>query len=128
MAGRRGMRAMAVCLALGLLALGAAQAQGKAEFETTFSDHGVDCGFSPPDCLYSGQIDSAKEKCIRGRKVKMFRLLMSGKPQLVDTDKTTRNGNFVGLGLSSEVSAAKFKVLPKQIGDDTCQGKTFIGA
>ena len=128
MAGRRGMSATVACLVLGALALGATQAQGRANIDTDFADHGVDCGFAPPDCLYSGTLSSPDDRCLRKRKVQMFRILTSGKRVLVDTDRSSRHGNFVGLGASSEVSAAKFKVLPKQVGNDRCQGESFTGA
>ena len=127
MAGRRGMRTTAILLALGAMALGATQAQGRAKIDTVLAEHSVDCGWAPPDCLYFGQLDSPEEKCIRGRKVQIFRILMGGERQLIDTDKTSRRGNFAGIGPSSEVSAFKLKVLPKQVGDDKCKGTSYTG-
>lgn len=126
MAGRRGIRTIVVCMVFGAMAVGATQAQA-AKIPTDFADHQLDCGWAPPECLYYGQISSPKEKCIRGRKVQIFRLLMNTERQLVDTDKTTRHGNYAGLGLSSQVSAYKVKVLPKRVGDDRCRGVSYIG-
>jgi hypothetical protein len=111
-----------------VLWLGAGQAQAKV-IDTDFGDTGVNC-LAGPDadhCLYSGFITS-KDKCLANRKVKMFRLLTGGETRLVDTDRTSGNGAFAGIGRPSEVSAAKFKVLREKRGNDVCGGAHFTGA
>ena len=97
---------------------------------TKFLDIGVSCsGDLPSDqCLYSGVIDSESKKCIEGRKVKMFAFVNGGTDtQLVDTGTTSKNGAFAGMGISSDVSAAKFKAVQSKVGGLTCKGKSFTG-
>jgi hypothetical protein len=116
-------------LALGSLG-GSAGAQGGKEAKTSFIDIGVSCGPEYPGdkCLYSGVIDSESKKCIAGRKVKMFALINGGSTtKLVDTGTTSKNGAFAGLGISSDVSAAKFKAVESQAGNLTCKAKSFTG-
>ncbi len=79
-------------------------------------------------CVYSGAIDSESKKCIDGRTVKMFAFINGGSTiKLVDTGTTSEHGGFGGVGISSDVSAAKFKVSKSQVGNLTCKGKSFTG-
>ena len=97
---------------------GLAEAKGGSA-KTSFVDIGVSCGGDLPNdkCLYSGVIDSESKKCIEGRKVKMFALLDGGSTtKLVDTGTTSKHGGFAGVGMPSEVSAAKFKVVESKAG------------
>jgi hypothetical protein len=125
---------LAVVAVVGTLACGAlgggAIAHGGGEAKTSFVDVGVNCAPElPPDkCLYSGVIDSESKKCIAGRKVKMFAFINGGTvTKLVDTGTTSKHGAFAGMGISSDVSAAKFKVVESKVGDLTCKGKSFTG-
>jgi len=98
--------------------------------KTSFVDIGVSCGGDLPNdkCLYSGVIDSESKKCVEGRKVKMFAFVNGGTDtQLVDTGTTSKNGAFAGMGISSDVSAAKFKAVESKVGGLTCKGKSFTG-
>ena len=117
-----------VVAALVATALSTAEAQRKG-IGADFGDTGVDCG-PPPEpgiCIYSGYIETSK-KCLPNRKVKMFALFMSGPPQLADIGRTSKNGGFGGLGITGNVSAAKFKLLKKEVGGVTCKGASFTGA
>jgi hypothetical protein len=125
---------LATLVVAGMLVFGAfggsAGAKGGKEAKTSFVDVGVSCGADLPGnkCLYSGVIDSESEKCIKGRKVKMFAFINGGtETKLVDTGTTSENGAFGGLGRSSDVSAAKFKVVKSTVGNLTCKAKSFTG-
>ena len=110
---------------------GSAGAKGGKEAKTMFLDINVSCGADLPDdlCLYSGVINSESKKCIEGRKVKMYALINGGADEvLVDTGTTSEHGGFGGAGISSDVSAAKFKVTKSQVGNLTCKGKKYVGA
>ncbi len=110
---------------------GSAGAKGGKEAKTVFLDIGVSCSADLPGdkCLYSGVIDSESKKCIEGRKVKMYAYVNSGTDQvLVDTGTTSEHGGFGGMGIPSDVSAAKFKVSESQVGNLTCKGKKFVGS
>jgi hypothetical protein len=118
---------MLVCGGLG----GSAGAKGGKEAKTVFLDTGVNCSAELPgdNCLYSGVIGSENKKCIEGRKVKMYAFVNGGADQvLVDTGTTSERGGFGGMGIPSDVSAAKFKVTESQVGNVTCKGKKFVGA
>jgi len=125
---------LAVVAVAGTLAIGAfggsAGAKGGNEAKTSFIDIGVNCGPEYPgdQCLYSGVIDSQSKKCIEGRKVKMYAFINGGSDQvLVDTGTTSENGAFAGMGISSDVSNAKWKVTKSKVGNLTCKGKTYNG-
>lgn len=125
---------LAAIVAAGMLVFGglggSAGAKGGKEAKTSFLETGVSCGGDLPGdkCLYSGVIDSESKKCIEGRKVKMFAFINGGADtKLVDTGTTSENGAFAGMGISSDVSAAKFKVSESKVGDLTCKGKSFTG-
>jgi hypothetical protein len=126
---------LATVVVAGMLLFGAiggsAGAKGGKEAKTEFLDIGVSCGADLPGdrCLYSGVIDSESKKCIEGRKVKMYALLNGGADtQLVDTGTTSEHGGFGGMGIPSDVSAAKFKVSKSQVGNLTCKAKKYVGA
>ena len=109
---------------------------GGGSFPTTFGDTQVSCGIEHPSpeemCLYGGYIRSPRAKCVPNRKVKMFALVGTGTPELVDVGKTSREGAFGGIGRPSDVSAAKFTVVRRTIGSGdakiTCQARSFTGA
>jgi len=126
---------LATVVVAGMLVLGAfggsAGAKGGKEAKTSFVDIGVNCSADLPgdNCLYSGVIDSESKKCVEGRKVKMYAYVNGGADQvLVDIGTTSENGAFGGMGISSDVSAAKFKVSKSQVGNLTCKGKKFVGS
>ena len=125
---------LAAVVAAGMLVFGGlgghAGAKGGKVAKTSFIDTGVSCGPDLPGdkCLYSGVIDSESKKCIQGRKVKMFAFLDGGATiKLVDTGTTSKHGGFAGVGIPSDVSAAKFKAVESKVGDLTCKGKSFTG-
>jgi len=120
---------LAGVLVFGVLG-GSAGAKGGKEAKTSFVDVGVNCSPDLPDdkCLYSGVIDSESKKCIEGRKVKMYAFINGGSTvKLVDTGTTSKNGAFGGLGISSDVSNARWKVSKSNVGNLTCKGKTYNG-
>ena len=59
----------------------------------------------------------------------MYALINGGADEvLVDTGTTSEHCGFGGMGISSDVSAAKFKVTKSQVGNLTCKGKKYVGA
>jgi hypothetical protein len=122
--------------ALPLAALAATPATAGGPVETTILQHSS-CGIDHPDdlCVYYGFVDSDNQKCISGRKVKIYRYVDTGgspELELIDTAKTSRHGGFAGVGLPSDVSAAKAKALKRIVGSGAnrvvCKAATYNGA
>ncbi len=109
---RRGWLVVALALCVGALALPPGALA--ASIATDFGEVGVDCSGNANKCRYFGYITSPNDKCLANRKVKLFRLLIDGSTELVDVARTSKHGGFGGVGKSSEISAAKFKVLSQE--------------
>ena len=69
---------------------------------------------------YYGEVRSQRGRCVRGRTVKIFSITENGR-KLIDTDRTSRNGNWFGGGDfaptgTNSTTAVVVRVLGRDIG------------
>src|SRR6266480_5652615 len=83
--------AIAICAAIGIVAVPASAAAGQTQFATFFTKFKLERSSSSSE--FKGTIDSSKGKCVKGRKIKLIRK-HNGNKKTLGNDKTNSEGKF----------------------------------
>lgn len=116
---RFGRNGLLVCAVFAFLAFGAVAAASTASSPTkVVLDRLTTTGTGPDqEGHFVGHLESPKEKCLRGRTVKLLlRNGNNGDVKLADTDTTGKRGHWVLDGNLFTIDRAQMKVTRKVIG------------
>jgi hypothetical protein len=115
-------RVIGVCGALAALLLATGTAWATVEYQTVFKEFTIEGESGGGEV--KGKIDSTKGKCVKNRKVKVFRK-QSGNKSKLGSDKTNDKGKF-GIGLPSLKNGKYFAEVKEKDLADTSSGEARV--